>query len=724
VILSVPASVNRNAPLVSLVPSIEPQGSNGAKTIPFKNVLDGLDAFGAAGDDNAAEEQKASSQGAIFKKNPPDPTPGKPLNSATPHSAPQIQFRNQNLAQLTATLARPTEEAAQPKQNSSPENTGSQHNAASLQDSSIADAFAAPSTEAAEQEHTEPSPAKNAQRPVVESSTAPASGSHGITLAPAARFAVNVPAPSAPSVRVIPAKTIAAAPSVAISQAQTRVVVTSSLATAPPQAQPARGASVQVKAAPTESDAPIKPEVKPMESAKATPVTEAQPAPARQVSLQRPPAVPAAQIRTEGRSAFEASQPDAASEKIAEPATHAPTTSVPATPVTTLPSPVETAAVTTSVATAAAPTAITQPPAPSAKPKDASSRQSVSPASNAPSTSAPPAATRIAPVAGPAAKGADSARPDSGTPDSSATPRSEAERTTAAVDAATKTPQTPLAPRAENFAFAVRMLAPDNTPIEQTKPAVTLAEPQISEPNPSVNQPNPAPAPASENQQPQPQSQASTDSKRDTQSPAPASEKTDPRAPKTVELPQPADVRQTFTRWSEVNAMQPSEVSSARVSSDLAEPAHASPALAAQETHVMAPELPKTSSTSSEILLHLTGNDQSSAAIRVAERAGSVNVTVHASDPVLRESLRSNLGELSTQLSQQGWKAEALKPAAIAAQQESQQDSHGGGQRSSQQQSFGGDRQPQRDRRAPGAHWQQELEQQISSGDAHPGGNR
>jgi hypothetical protein len=752
VILSVPASVNRNAPLVSLAGSIQPQGPNGAKTIPFKNVLDGLDAFGTPGDDNAGEEQKTGSQGATFKKNLPDPTPGKPLNSATPHGASQIQFTNQNLAQLAATLARPTEEAAQPKQTSSPENDGSTQNTASFEDSSIADALQTPAAEPAEQDLTESTPAKTTQRPGVESSsvlTSALPSFYGTAVAPATRLATNVPVPSVPAnfapakssateartvttaapsvsptpVKTIPAKTIpvksvaakgiAAVPSLTSSKTQTRTVPSSS-APAPSQAKPtplaasskvlpeapalaqppAQGATVRVKTAPRESETPIKPEVKPMESATATPVPEEQPAPAPQ-----------------------ANQPDAAPAKIAESATPVPETPVPAVPVTTPPSPMETAAVTTSVATAAVSAA--KPNAPSTKPKDASSRQAVSQDSNAPSTSTPPAVTRMAPVAGPVATSAESARPESETPDSSATPRSGAERTTATVVAA---PKAPLAPNAENLAFAVRMLAPDTTPVEQTKPAVTLAEPQIGDPKPAVNQPNPAPAQAPENQQPQ--SQASSDSKRDAQSPASTSDKTDTHAPKAAELPQPADARQTVTRWSEISTMQPSDVSSTRVSSDLAEPAHASSALAAQETHVMAPELPKSSSTSSEILLHLTGNDQSSAAIRVAERGGSVNVTVHASDPVLRESLRSNLGELSTQLSQQGWKAEALKPAAIAAQQESQQDSHGDGQRSSQQQSFGGDRQPQRDRRAPGGHWQQELEQQISGGDAHPGGNR
>jgi len=143
-----------------------------------------------------------------------------------------------------------------------------------------------------------------------------------------------------------------------------------------------------------------------------------------------------------------------------------------------------------------------------------------------------------------------------------------------------------------------------------------------------------------------------------------------------------------------------------------------------QESHLLAPEIPKTPG-SSEILLHLTDNDQSYAAIRVADRAGSVNVSVHASDPVLRESLRSNLGDLSNQLNDQGWRADLIKSTAAPTQSGSQPDSHGGEQRGSQQQqSFGGDRQPQRDRRASGGQWQQELDREISGDAAHSGGNK
>jgi hypothetical protein len=325
------------------------------------------------------------------------------------------------------------------------------------------------------------------------------------------------------------------------------------------------------------------------------------------------------------------------------------------------------------------------------------------------------AVTTVAPTPAPVAEDASSA---SETPEPSVVPRSAGAETTVAIAA----PKVFLAPTAEELAFAVRMLAPDdapgNPPPAQTKPPLTLTEPQITLP-----QPAPAPQPPQAQQPQQPQSQAPSNSKRETQSPAPDTETADTRDPKPAELPQSGQTPAIVTPWTEVSTVQQSEVTSAPLSSELSEPARASPALAAQDTHLMAPELPKTSA-SSDILLHLTGNNESSAAIRVADRAGSVDVTVHASDPVLRESLRSNLGELSAQLTEQGWKAELLKPAAIAAQSESQQDSHSGGHRSSQQQqSSGGDRQPQRDRRASGGRWQQEFEQQISGGHAHPGGN-
>jgi hypothetical protein len=429
-----------------------------------------------------------------------------------------------------------------------------------------------------------------------------------------------------------------------------------------------------------------------------------------------------------------------------ERSTIAPVAAAPPLPVQTAPIPAA-SATTTRAATPDAPPAATPP-----NPKDTSSPSIVAPnsggtqnqseapqrASNGIDSAAAPTATHLAAApaqaathlaAAPAqavthlaeapAPVAESAastyeRPAPETPESNVATESEA------IDgAAAAKSQAPLAPQAENLAFAVRMIAPDDAVLTEAQAAISAAQPQISQTKPAVTQPAPAQAP----QQPA-ESETSSNSKIETQSPAPDTAKTDTRDSKAADLPQSGQTQETVTRWSDVStAPLPSEINLAPPSSGLAEAAHDSPVLAAQETHLTAPELPRTSA-STDILLHLTGADQSSAAIRVAERAGTVNVSVHAADPVLRESLRSNIEQLSSQLTGQGWKADVMKPAAVAAQSDSQQDSHSGGQRSSQQQqSSGGDRQPQRDRRAQAGYWQQEFEQQISGGDAQTGGN-
>jgi hypothetical protein len=405
-------------------------------------------------------------------------------------------------------------------------------------------------------------------------------------------------------------------------------------------------------------------------------------------------------------------------------------TAEPTAPATAPPSPLQTAPVpATSVTTTRAARSVTPPPSTSPDPKDTSSRSIVSPDSgrtqnrsdapqrpaNSIDSAAAPAVTHLAAAPAPVAESAvpTNERPAPETPEANVTAQSEAIEGAAAAKS-----QAPLSPQAENFAFAVRMIAPDDAVLTAAQPAVSAAQPQISQTKASVTLPVPAQAP----QQPG-QSETSNNSKIETQSPAADTEKTDARDSKAAGLPPSAQTQETVTRWSDVStAPLPSEINSALPSSGLVEAAHDGPVLAAQETHLMAPELPRISA-STDILLHLTGDDQSSAAIRVADRAGSVNVSVHAADPVLRESLRSNLEDLSTQLNGQGWKADVLKPAAIAAQSESQQDAHSGGQRfSQQQQSLGGDRQPQRDRRAQAGYWQQELEQQISGGNAQTGG--
>jgi hypothetical protein len=735
-------------PAVSLATLVEPRTPNAVNTIPFKNVLDGLDASETPGDESTSGEQKPASPGTISKvngasagKTVPDPTPGLPQRVASQHSTPQIPYPNQNLAQLAATPANPTQKIADPQEKSS-----------------ASDAAASESSEPAGQDHTE-STSPSSQRASVPSASAPANS------APA-KFSTTEAKIIAVPAQLVSGVSTSKSPAGA-TPAVTKPVTAAAMSYTPPESH------TPVEARPTTPSHTAPSAGIAQSQPKSTPVIapEATVASSAPGGAANPPAVKTVQAAAavtpqNTKTSVDGSVPDELSKARTEPAALVPgpkelarnatpaqapvqpqtspartQIAEPARPVTAPPlptptaplpiAPVPTPATTKPASTRIAPTAAT-----SLKPTDTSSRP-VAPPDSAPSDSssssgretrdqsgtpkqaassidsaAAPAVTPAAPIPALVAENTTST-PE--TPKSSVAARSQDTESTAAATA----PKAPLAPTADNFAFAVRMVSPDATPLTQAKPAVTPTEPQISQPKAADTQPKPAPAP-----QQQPQSEASSNSKRETQSPASDTEKSDTRAPKPADLPQSGPAQEAVTRWSEVSAgLQPSEPNAAPLSSELVEPTHASPALAAQETHLMAPELPKTSS-STDILLHLTGNDQSSAAIRVADRGGSVNVSVHAADPVLRESLRSNLGELSTQLSQQGWRADVLKPAATAAPSDSQQDSHQRGQGSSQQQqSSGGDRQPQRDRRAQGGHWKQELEQQISGGNAHPGGN-
>ncbi len=290
-------------------------------------------------------------------------------------------------------------------------------------------------------------------------------------------------------------------------------------------------------------------------------------------------------------------------------------------------------------------------------------------------------------------------------------------------------PKIPLLPQAENFAFAVRMPGLDSSPKSASTPSTVITQsqtPVTTNQSPAPQSSGPVTQPqSSDARQPAPvETQTSSDPARDA---APAAPPETDKPGASIQNPLASLAAQPTSgltsHWNDTPVLQAPENGALNATPEPAETVHANLPLASQETHLLTPELPKTSA-SSEILLHLTGSDQSSAAIRVADRAGSVNVSVHASDPVLRESLRSNLGELSTQLNDQGWKADVSKSPVAATPSGSRQDSHDGGQRGSQQQqSSGGERQPQRDRRASGGQWQQELDQQISGGNAHPGGN-
>jgi hypothetical protein len=158
---------------------------------------------------------------------------------------------------------------------------------------------------------------------------------------------------------------------------------------------------------------------------------------------------------------------------------------------------------------------------------------------------------------------------------------------------------------------------------------------------------------------------------------------------------------------------------------DAPAPAAARETVAVATPRPVEPATPETASanSSSGILLRLSGPDQSSASVRVMDRGGALNIQVHASDPDLRSSLRSNLGDLASQLNAQGWKTDAAKPA-IATHSDNNAGARQNGQRSFQQreQTPQGDRQPQRDRHSGTDRWIDEFEPETSSPAVKSGG--
>ena len=151
------------------------------------------------------------------------------------------------------------------------------------------------------------------------------------------------------------------------------------------------------------------------------------------------------------------------------------------------------------------------------------------------------------------------------------------------------------------------------------------------------------------------------------------------------------------------------------------QPAPASPPISTPPHVQLNVDAPKTS-LNNGILLNL-GNGQTSAAVRVVDRAGTVSVSVHAPGQELRNTLRSNLSDLTTQLNSQGLKTEVLKtaaaqPTAEGRQQPNSQDQRSQGQHQpstqNQQQS------QQRDRRSNN-RWLDELAAQADASSENSG---
>lgn len=252
-----------------------------------------------------------------------------------------------------------------------------------------------------------------------------------------------------------------------------------------------------------------------------------------------------------------------------------------------------------------------------------------------------------------------------------------------------------LAPKSENLAFSLRLL--DSTSAARRTPV--------------------APQPGTA------RTQQATLTKNDEHPPASPAAATAARAPAPANLPgEFAAATATATAnavWADASAPAHPDL---RTNIQISEPREAANPSAVAALHEAQPVLPETPrpSTTGEILLQLGGKDQA-AAIRVSDRAGTVNVSVHAADPDLRSSLRSNLGDLASQLTHQGWKTDVVKTGTVLTRGETSQDSRQDGHRSSSQQqpSAQGERQPQRDRRANSGQWLAELEEQASG---KPGG--
>ena len=212
-----------------------------------------------------------------------------------------------------------------------------------------------------------------------------------------------------------------------------------------------------------------------------------------------------------------------------------------------------------------------------------------------------------------------------------------------------------------------------------------------------------------------PRGQSHNDSKNEEQTPAAATDATSTiRGEPLTNASGDVAARATSTSSNEPVMLPQVEIRPEVAMTQQRETSHTSAPAAIHEIQPITPEVPRVPATS-EILLQL-GSKEQPASIRVSDRGGAVNVTVHAADPDLRSSLRSNLGDLASQLSHQGWKAEVVKSGTVLTRTETPQDPGHDGQRSSgQQHSFTqGERQQSRDRRTNSNEWLSEFEEQTS----------
>jgi hypothetical protein len=261
-----------------------------------------------------------------------------------------------------------------------------------------------------------------------------------------------------------------------------------------------------------------------------------------------------------------------------------------------------------------------------------------------------------------------------------------------------------MAPRTGGLAFSIHLVGA--SPIPKSAPAAAPAAAPVKSPTPA---PAPVPNPAS----------------RDAKASALPRDTAENRTTDFGKEIQKSAAPEAAPAAHEASAVSLLETQQAAPRLESNEPVtRTTPGLAVHDVQPIAPESPKPAA-GTEILLQLGGKDQASAAVRLVDRAGTVNVSVHTPDADLRNSLRSNISELTSQLNAQGIRAEVAKPVAAAAHMEhSPQDSRQDQQASSgRQQSFTqGEREQQRDQKSNSSRWMDEFEEESTGEAGNSGG--
>jgi hypothetical protein len=268
--------------------------------------------------------------------------------------------------------------------------------------------------------------------------------------------------------------------------------------------------------------------------------------------------------------------------------------------------------------------------------------------------------------------------------------------------------------RPENLAFSLRLAESDAA----SRQATALATRAHEAPHLPATNVAPRHTPIMEKQSTASRSQPTNDTKNPSRPLAPIENKESLPPNSTRDFfsqsPSSSNTASTMIHMDSRSSMPPPEP---------VESIHTNPPIAVREVKALTPEPPRVN-MNSEILLHLVGKDQTSAAVRVMDRGGAVNVSVHAPDPELRNSLRSNLGELASQLNNQGWKTEVVTttPAPSSSEHSRGSGPHDDSSSGQQQPSGNSERQSQRDRR-PSDRWLQEFEEQTTGNTGNSGGN-